>query len=531
MSTPVDIDADDPAWEHLPDDPLAFFGLQGEFDRRDLKRSYNRWLRRFKPEHFPAEFQKIRTAFEFVDDHLRYRPAEQETAPPLNFGLALAEKFAEKKSADHGDIIARLKDLTPEALFESIRSQPHKSPNDFFHLAVLSDTTSCANPQDFISWLCAGHEAHPGNSIVLNFLYAYCHSEVQVPEVEALLKRLAKTLPVRDFGFVTERLWIELLRESGFEMFRETFDSCWREMRRQGTEGRFALIAQLTRRAIFLADEDWLEEQMEFLWEHCDGVAWGEHEVEVLDLLVEYRMSRDSFLNGDEVRIAIDDVCVAICEEEEEEADRLMISWVVEYGRQGQDVLNSLLPEEEHPYIALSVLQYYCYELSERLGEEPILMGPAKSARLTAQFLLRINKLSNRSLWGLTMNSSDKLGYIGVPALLLYACVKAVEITPESVSPWLAGPFYFAICALAFWKLFIPILERISDQLAKRCYESLWRDECLAFLGREEISIDEFINAILANEGDSEFGECDRLVRRIVLDPGLATMSLILRRF
>jgi curved DNA-binding protein CbpA len=66
--------ADDqaPDWRLLPHDPQAFFALPDEFDRKDLKRAYNRFLRQFKPEKHPAEFQRIRAAFEALDNRLRY---------------------------------------------------------------------------------------------------------------------------------------------------------------------------------------------------------------------------------------------------------------------------------------------------------------------------------------------------------------------------------------------------------------------------------------------------------------------------
>ena len=35
-----------PDWQLLPHDPQGFFGLADGFDRKDLKRSYNRLLRR-----------------------------------------------------------------------------------------------------------------------------------------------------------------------------------------------------------------------------------------------------------------------------------------------------------------------------------------------------------------------------------------------------------------------------------------------------------------------------------------------------
>jgi len=68
-------DAGDPQWDLLPDHPEQFFSLSGEYDVRDLKRSYNRLIKRFKPEKFPEEFQRIRAAYERLNDALRRNTA------------------------------------------------------------------------------------------------------------------------------------------------------------------------------------------------------------------------------------------------------------------------------------------------------------------------------------------------------------------------------------------------------------------------------------------------------------------------
>ena len=68
-----------PRWELLPFAPREFFDLSRDFDKKDLKRAYNRLIRRFKPEKFPLEFQKIREAYETLNADLRYQKSSQKT--------------------------------------------------------------------------------------------------------------------------------------------------------------------------------------------------------------------------------------------------------------------------------------------------------------------------------------------------------------------------------------------------------------------------------------------------------------------
>ena len=74
-------DASPPRWELVSDDPVGFFGLPTGFDRKDLKRAYNALLRRYKPDKYPQEFQKLRAAFEQLDGELRYG---QSHLPPVS---------------------------------------------------------------------------------------------------------------------------------------------------------------------------------------------------------------------------------------------------------------------------------------------------------------------------------------------------------------------------------------------------------------------------------------------------------------
>ncbi len=61
---------EEPLWRFLPYAPERFFKLEKGFSRVDLKRAYNHWIRRFKPEQHPAEFQRIREAYQRLERRL-----------------------------------------------------------------------------------------------------------------------------------------------------------------------------------------------------------------------------------------------------------------------------------------------------------------------------------------------------------------------------------------------------------------------------------------------------------------------------
>ncbi len=53
---------DDPRdWPH---DPFLLLGVEPSATETDVKRAYTRLIRRFKPEHFPEQFRRVREAYE-----------------------------------------------------------------------------------------------------------------------------------------------------------------------------------------------------------------------------------------------------------------------------------------------------------------------------------------------------------------------------------------------------------------------------------------------------------------------------------
>ena len=81
--------------EHLPDDlrqwpddPFRLLGVVPPVTEEDLKRAYTRLIRRFKPEHHPEQFRRVREAYETALQHLQWfglfrdSPASEPSASP-----------------------------------------------------------------------------------------------------------------------------------------------------------------------------------------------------------------------------------------------------------------------------------------------------------------------------------------------------------------------------------------------------------------------------------------------------------------
>ena len=79
---------DDPA--RWPRDPFRLLGVGDDSDLVSLRRAYTQLIRRFKPEHFPEQFRRIREAYDEAKRRAEWRAAartpwsEDDEDPPTN---------------------------------------------------------------------------------------------------------------------------------------------------------------------------------------------------------------------------------------------------------------------------------------------------------------------------------------------------------------------------------------------------------------------------------------------------------------
>lgn len=112
-----------------PSDPEALLGVTSEVSRRDLRRAYTRMIRRFKPEHFPEEFRRLREAFETLDAKLEWKEAYEQQLAEQQHGMA---------------------DDTAEKPVSQTMGSPDESPTQEFSIPI-SESESQKNTDPSIS--------------------------------------------------------------------------------------------------------------------------------------------------------------------------------------------------------------------------------------------------------------------------------------------------------------------------------------------------------------------------------------------
>ncbi|MFN9418473.1 MAG: hypothetical protein ACK578_13450 [Pirellula sp.] len=322
-------------WNLLQHNPQAFFGLPISFDRKDLKRAYNVWLKRFKPEQYPTEFQRIRAAYELLESQLRFqrnqelppedsiRPTLSDTDPvslPDNSGHSQEKQSPVEPVAFVRELLAR-KDREGAVLELSQKEQ--KTSFEYYALAVLSDfTQSCAEEDStgFVDWILAGLETHRGDPSLLQLLRAYLReASMNKRDMKRILERIVTIFPNDWFYYLSEPLWLRFVHEVDWSTFVETLQQCDRMIRDPRQYGRLAFKTRLLRAALFRAPDDWCKETLDELEENSQSMNSSLlPEFEIVAGLLTLKQRAERFLSKGPMSERIFDSMRSYCEDSEE---------------------------------------------------------------------------------------------------------------------------------------------------------------------------------------------------------------------
>lgn len=507
-----------PDWKRLPHDPAGFFGLRGEFDRKDLKRAYNSLLRVYKPEKYPQEFQQIRAAFEQLDERLRY--GGTTTAPELAAGgewpsegsptdaprePAFSHEGPESpRSKGAGpsrpdSLIDQLDTADPAALYSELKQKPEKSPFDFYALAVMSDVVE-RQPQGFIEWILRGLTAHRRSGPLLNLLSAYLRGPQPPAALAKLLPVIAKVVKDDTFFAITEAAWHVLLKELEFQQFLALLDRCKREIRDAQLTCYMVFMINILRSAMWRAPFEWSQQQMIYLNENFEQIPpWLEGDVDLLGAIAEYLTVRDQFIQAHPLRAEIDRAMRDYFCEPQPQADRSVVDCHLRLLADQEGLLDALRMEECDLYTKFyPIWSWMSHDVAERQGQPEVEEIDEQVWVNRAQALLeRCVTMGQRSaicqLWTLM-----KLTVGLIVVMIVVALLGLLGVTFGLISPKLGNGAGWAICfvlagvaAAALYWIWPKIHQRwwipIREKMTRRCYEKVWRREVLAFQRRSHL--------------------------------------------
>ena len=515
----------------LPDDPLRFFELPENHTRKDLKRHYAALIKRYKPEKFPAEFQRIREAYEILDRDLRYRGEQAPTSMVFDWGQRDAgdsetrptrreeagtqpatreppesiQRDAEPVSSPEVpcpvSLVDRLKTDTPQQIYGDLRGRPDKTPYDHYALAVLGEIVE-GGPELLIEHLVAGLEQFPEEPGLLSVLYHTLNGSRTLGALPELLENLAGRLAPHRYYPITEALWIQLVDELPFADLAALLDRCESRFSDPLTPSRVVFTLKLVRVAFFRADDEWIEEKTSFLFENYQLVVdTMEEELDMLEMLLEYHRKRAEFLGGSPhpLRALMDRTLRDFCERSEVEADRTFLECQLEILSDNAILEAFPVADESYGYI-LQLFQWLSIDVELRVQVERTDPDRSDVYQRTVDFMHRIERLTDRSrfgkLWGL-------FGYAYLVAMFFMFVTPAWivgALVPEDVevAAFLGTLVLWAPIAW-FWlrpKYIEGLRQWLAMCIARRTYRGLWRPEIVGFMGTTHIPCDDIEHQI-----------------------------------
>jgi hypothetical protein len=501
-------------WNLLPHSTHAFFGLGKNFDRKDLKRKYNLLIRQFKPEKHPAEFQRIRAAYELLDNQLRYGTQvtlpsamrqsyewqTDETPVPNVVQEKLAPQELAKDQPKRKPSLPELLAQQPLAeVYQQLAKKSGKRPFDFYALAVMSDIVE-KEKLHFANWLLKGLAACPGDRGLMSLLYEYLRGPVPDAAMGGLLVATSKAIANDRFYAMTESLWQRYLRAKSFREFRATLEKCEANLRDVHIDCRLAFSIEILKSAIWSADLEWIEQVMLLIDENFERIPYHvQDDIDILQMLKRYIDQRSKFLSGHPMRQTIDRALRAYFMEDQAVGDREIIACQVQIAADPAGVLAAFPVDSEEDYSNLYILWNYAVgDVAERNLLEPP-PQPDLNAWISRGRALyeRIERNINTSKAGALWKTASSIFGVSVVAFYFFTIViialTLTFITIEIQAPWvtpvlllfsLPGGWFLAQWILK--RFIVPRFESWSARRATRCYQESSRIELAEFMQRSQ---------------------------------------------
>ena len=376
-------------WTLLPHQPVRFFGLGGQFDRRDLKRAYGKLIRTFKPETHPNEFQRIRRAYEQLENQVRYGLQQEAMNHQANAWNLSTDSTRETNSDQTLQPTAPAPEATqtavanPTATYQQLRQNQVKSPQDFFFLAVVSDIVSGGDANSFLKWLLQGLQQHPHDAGLQQLLREYLRTDIDLKLAPAVLQSCAKSLPGDVFYRLTEPLWDRIIRDTPFPKFAKLLAACEKLVKHKEGMARVTFCLRMLRVALWKANKQWIETAFKIIQSHgteLDGAA--EHELEFLFLVRDYLQHDRGNLEDSPIRTQLDKMIRSYCEDDWDVALGVIVRTQDELARNSLGMIDAFpVDVDTDDFRLLSLCMMITSEAAQQSEAEHQASGGKKSER------------------------------------------------------------------------------------------------------------------------------------------------------
>lgn len=555
---------DEPNWDLLPHQAAEFFGVDRDCDARTLKRAYNRLIRKYKPEKFPVEFQKIRAAYESLSSDLRYGHSQASAInSSFDWSQAVSDdplppdiEFTSDRSSEvdrspspnspsgseareRTRILSIDQQLDAEPIMEvyqRLASKEYKSPRDYLNLAllVIAMRNDCLD-SSFQDWLLEGVATYPQEAGLVSLLREYLKTSIPIEELGGFLRRAANCVTEDRYFYITEPGWDRLIRNVEFSSFRRTLTDTESQLDLGRDNSSLIFFLHLMRPAIVVADSDWLEEKTELFEDHFYSLPdWAQEEFEVVGRVMRYRRIRDQFRERGPVRQQIDSAIEQWCLAENGKADEAVLECQYFIAANGDQLLSEF-PDHKETQVDLTVpWEYIVGDVQNRIGESYFKSEVAED--YVFDFMARVTRRNNRG-------STYVLGLLGAMfgfALAVYTLVIAgaflVKAVMTMVSTSVLSGFGWVGVAVGIAVVGIAVALWVFKKGRK--YSSvqypLIRGEVLKLLRVVPLDFRELLRLVLAMDrkaidSDVDISDADVVVEGMIDDVAIVIYSIAQR--
>ncbi|PCJ60915.1 MAG: hypothetical protein COA79_07595 [Planctomycetota bacterium] len=486
-----------------------FFNLPDGFNKKDLKRSYNKYIKYFKPEKFPEEFQKIRKAYEEAiaflrDGPLHNIPSDDSEDAILNDYSELSDEFGyddimeaanekesefrENISIEREKILALLDTKPIDEIYDSLKKNAHK-PTHYYHLAIISDVIG--NDEGFVYWILKGIKRFGFDSENLgeilnefvkkmkgennwkNLILTFsdqCPASLFYQILSDMLSDFGHTLPMDEY--------IQFLEDCEASLdFNDDYlsDKCYFYLK---------VIIEFSLKGDFA----WLENKFNYIDQNQDLLSEPAFEYfELISSLFAYREIVSLFstqIRNNDLSDSISKCIDSFCTRDGIEMDKTFLSTLTVIEESGKDLIKFVPFDVEHSYMELLFHIFFFIasnqsarlpfeedpEIKETIGEEIANVVHEVDKKTNASFL--------GSFWGIfNLGYMAMLALIGMLPLLLFSVVNSSGIVLGIELFW----------ALGVWFIIKPkfadvLRDKINISIAIRCYRKIWRPIVLKYL-------------------------------------------------
>lgn len=553
----------EPCWEHLPRRPDLFFELKEGFDRRDLKRAYNRLVRQYKPERAPEEFKRIRSAFEALEEGLRYSqaiessdveldgaewaPSDDEPGPDRSGveGEQLNQQTFELSGPSPYETLEQLAESTPMAVAEALREYPDKSPQNWCQLALIEDELS---PQDGLAiyrTLIAGARETEFSLPVMSLLVALCEEPLATQDAKVLVEELAELhrndrgrLDGERFFYISSELWMELGASLSFEAFEELFERHRQQVDDEGSLMILQLLIRLLPVVGLESTDAWIGGVLAMIEERYHELPpWLQDQVVHSDWLLHYRAVRADFIAGNPLRAKVDRLLMDHARNKRSAVTRGLGELLDEVRGDPKHVLSSFGISGTRGFgSAIEPLWWIAAEYGDSLGGMREPADPEDIQLQVYEFARRLEGRTDRSLLGMAWNLSALALVVSLFVLLIIAPVALIVALSDEHPMLLVGLVIgWSIAVIYAWAsdsrlklLFSLPATRLAGFFSKRLYRYQWRKQVMRFLGQSHLLASDVQQSLECMEAEAVTNN-EFIARWMDKDWGLTLYSLALQ--